>query len=77
MIQDGYEVNLGDPFISFGVIESKCEQVSKDKDALISKRKSELLVLLGVWESQAHGEGAAEMMIEEIQLALICTQRRI
>lgn len=44
MIQDGYYVNLGDPFISFRVFESKCEQVSKDKDALISKRKSELLV---------------------------------
>jgi hypothetical protein len=28
-------------------------------------------MLLGVWESQAHGEGAAEMMIGEIRLALI------
>jgi hypothetical protein len=33
-------------------------------------------MVLGVWESQTHGEGAAEMMIGEIRLALICTQRR-
>lgn len=75
MIQDGYYVNLGDPFISFRVSESKCEQVRKDKDVLISKRESELLIVLGVWESQAHGEGAAEMMIGGIRLASTCTQR--
>ena len=58
MIQDGYCVNLGDPFISFRYSESKCEQVIKDKDALISKRKSELLAWYSEFGKAKHmGKG--------------------
>jgi hypothetical protein len=58
MLQDGYCVNLGDPFISFRVSGSRCGQVSKDKDALISKRKSELLVWYSEFGKAKHmGKG--------------------
>lgn len=58
MIQDGYYVNLGDPFISFRDSEGKCKQVRKDKDALISKRKSELLVRYSEFGKAKHmGKG--------------------
>ena len=72
MIQDGYCVNLGDPFISFKVKSSKstCKQVRKDENARKNKWKSELLIVLGAWESQVHGEAAAEMKLEKIRLAL-------
>ena len=72
MIQDGCYINLGDPFISFGAISSKgtCKQIRKDEDVWKNKWKSELLILLGAWESQVHGEAAAEMKLEKIRLAL-------
>lgn len=58
MIQDGYYVNLGDPFISFRGSESKCEQVRKGEDALIGKRKSELLVVYSEFGKAKHmGKG--------------------
>ena len=71
MMQDGCYLNLGDPFISFETIgfNSTRKQVIKHEDAWKNKWKSELLILLGVWESQAHGEAAAEMELEEIRLA--------
>ena len=72
MIQDGYYINLGDPFISFEIkcFKSTCKQIRKDEDAWTNKWKSELLIVLGAWESQAHGEAAAEMKLEKIRLAL-------
>ena len=72
MVQDGYYINLGDPFISFeaACFKSTCKQVLKHEDAWMNKWKSELLILLGAWESQVHGEAAAEMKLEEIRLAL-------
>ncbi len=49
---------MGDPFISFRYYESKCEQIIKDKDALISKRKSELLVWYSEFGKAKHmGKG--------------------
>jgi hypothetical protein len=72
MVQDGCYLNLGDPFISFETIsfKSTCKQVLKHEDAWMNKWKSELLILLGAWESQVHGEAAAEMKLEKIRLAL-------
>ncbi len=71
MIQDGCYMNMGDPFISFRTRNSKstCKQVRKDEDAWKNKWKSELLILLGVWESQAQGEAIAEMKLEKVRLA--------
>ena len=72
MIQDGYYMNLGDPFISVRAIsfKSTCKQVRKDEDVWKNKWKSELLILLGTWESQVHGEAAAEVKLEKIRLIL-------
>ena len=72
MIQDGCYMNLGDPFISFRALgfKSTCKQVRNDKNVWTNKWKSELLIVLGSWESQAHGEAVAEMKLEKIRLTL-------
>ena len=78
MMQDGYYINLGDPFISFRVTISKgtCKQARKGKNVWMNKWKSELLILLGAWESQVHGEAAAEMKLEKYDWLLATSEER-
>lgn len=51
-------MNLGDPFYS---CKGTVEQAVESKDYRMVERKSDWLIVLGVWESHIHGEAASKV----------------
>lgn len=67
-------MNLGDPYFP---CKGMMEQVIKGKDYQMEIRKSDGLIVLGAWESHAHGEVIYKKEPDSGLIILTSTRRQV